>query len=60
MNSVPFRVLVDDGGAAIVEYALITAGISLVAVTALQAMGISLNGLYMSLVANWDLSARNG
>jgi Flp pilus assembly pilin Flp len=60
MNAAPFRVLVDDGGAAIVEYALITAGISLVAVTALQAMGISLNDLYMSVVSNWGASARSG
>jgi len=60
MTASPFRVLVDDGGAAIVEYALITAGISLVAVTALQAMGISLNDLYTSVVSNWGASARSG
>ena len=60
MTVAPFRVLADDGGAAIVEYAIITAGISVVAIAALQAMGISLDGLYSNVVANWTSSARSG
>jgi Flp pilus assembly pilin Flp len=54
------RVFVDDEGAAIVEYALITAGISLVAVVALQAMGLSLNTLYAGEAANWASAAHSG
>jgi Flp pilus assembly pilin Flp len=56
----PFRVLVDDDGAAIVEYAIILAGISLVAIGALQTMGVSLNGLYSNVVANWSFTAQSG
>ena len=56
----PFRVFVDDGGAAIVEYAILTAGISVVAIAALQAMGLSLDGLYTNVVANWTSTAHSG
>lgn len=60
MNAVLARVLFDDSGAAIVEYAVITAGLSIVAITALQLMGISLNDLYANEAANWTSAAQSG
>jgi Flp pilus assembly pilin Flp len=60
MNAVLSRVLFDDSGAAIVEYAVITAGLSIVAITALQLMGISLNDLYANEAANWTSAAQSG
>jgi Flp pilus assembly pilin Flp len=60
MTVAPFRVFVDDDGAAVVEYAIILAGISLVAIGALQTMGVSLNGLYSNVVANWSSTAHSG
>jgi Flp pilus assembly pilin Flp len=60
MTAALWRVLRDDEGAAIVEYGLITAGLSLVAIMALQLMGASLNLLYAGEAANWVYSARSG
>jgi Flp pilus assembly pilin Flp len=54
------RVLSDDQGAAIAEYALVTAGLSLVAIMALQLMGVSLNSLYAGEAANWTSAAHSG
>jgi Flp pilus assembly pilin Flp len=54
------RLLRDDDGAAIVEYGIILAGISLSSIVALQMMGISINSLYSNLVANWTSSANSG
>jgi Flp pilus assembly pilin Flp len=60
MTSVFARLFVEDDGAAVVEYAIITAGLSVVAVTALQLMGISLNDLYASSAAGWTSAATSG
>jgi Flp pilus assembly pilin Flp len=54
------RAFIEDDGAAIVEYGLITAGISIVAVMALQLMGVSLNSLYAGEAANWSAAAQSG
>jgi Flp pilus assembly pilin Flp len=60
MTSALVRLFTEDDGAAVVEYAVITAGISVVAVTALQLMGVSLNDLYASTAANWTSAAQSG
>jgi Flp pilus assembly pilin Flp len=60
MSVALWRVLSNDDGAAIVEYAIITAGISVVAIMALQLMGVSLNGLYAGVAANWSAAAQSG
>ena len=54
------RLLTEDDGAAIVEYAIITAGIAIVAVTALQLMGVALNDAYAETAANWSSAAQSG
>jgi Flp pilus assembly pilin Flp len=60
LSAALWRVFREDDGAAIVEYGLITAGISIVAVVALQLMGVSLNSLYASEAANWSAAAQSG
>jgi Flp pilus assembly pilin Flp len=60
MSVALWRVFSNDEGAAIVEYAIITAGISVVAIMALQLMGISLNNLYAGEAANWSAAAQSG
>ncbi len=54
------RVLRDDDGVALVEYGIITAAISAVAITALQMTGTSLNTLYSDLVSGWTQTANSG
>jgi Flp pilus assembly pilin Flp len=54
------RLFADDEGAALTEYAIITAGISIAALIALQATGISLNLLYSGEAANWASAAHSG
>ncbi len=54
------RLFVDDEGAAMTEYAIITAGISIAALVALQATGLSLNSLYANEAANWASAAHSG
>jgi Flp pilus assembly pilin Flp len=54
------RLLVDDEGAAMTEYAIITAGISIAALIALQATGLALNLLYSGETANWASAAHSG
>jgi hypothetical protein len=39
---------------------LITAGLSIVAVVALQLMGAALNSLYAGEAANWSAAAQSG
>jgi Flp pilus assembly pilin Flp len=60
MNAALLRVAVDDSGAAIVEYAIITAGISVVAISALQLLGVSINALFAGAAANWTAAALSG
>jgi Flp pilus assembly pilin Flp len=54
------RLLTGDDGAAIVEYAIVTAGLSVVAIAALQLTGVSLNDLYAATAANWTTAAQSG
>ena len=54
------RLFAADDGTAMTEYAIITAGISIVALVALQATGLSLNALYANEAANWASAAHSG
>ena len=60
MSRAILRVLSDDGGAAIVEYSLILAGIAVSAIAALQMTGTSLNNLLASTSASWSSAAHSG
>jgi Flp pilus assembly pilin Flp len=54
------RLFADESGATMTEYAIITAGISIAALLALQATGLSLNLLYSGTTSNWLSAAHNG
>jgi Flp pilus assembly pilin Flp len=54
------RVLVDDGGAALVEYSLLLAGITLSALVALNAIGNSLQQLFANTTSSYDHWATSG
>ena len=54
------RLLRDDEGAAIVEYGIILAALSVSCITALQLMGVTVSSLYDGLVAHWTSSANSG
>lgn len=60
MKTAFVHVLADDDGAALVEYGIITAGIALAAMGALQAMGVSIDTLMTNTVAHWSSAARSG
>jgi Flp pilus assembly pilin Flp len=60
MTFAPLRVLCEDDGAALVEYGLITAAITVVALGSLQLMGISINTLFTNLSTSWMSSAESG
>jgi Flp pilus assembly pilin Flp len=60
MSFAPLRVLCEDDGVALVEYGLISAVITLVALGTLQLMGLSINDLFTNLTANWSSSAESG
>jgi Flp pilus assembly pilin Flp len=60
MSRAMLRVLSDDGGAAIVEYSLILAGIAVSAIAALQMTGTSLNTLFASTSDQWSSAAHSG
>jgi Flp pilus assembly pilin Flp len=60
MSFAPLRVLCEDDGVALVEYGLITAAITMVALASLQMMGLSINTLFTGLTANWAHAAESG
>ena len=60
MRSAPLRVLVEDDGAALVEYGIILAALVMTAMGALQLMGLSLNTLLRNTTASWSSASNSG